>query len=96
MGENPIFKCLNPDCQHEWRLRGWMVKNLRCPQCHQSYVLDKDTFVEVAMDYRQLLNYLDEEILKAEIFTKGNVVMALFPMLRFNPFQVIWEEAKGA
>ena len=93
MEENPIFKCLNPDCRHEWRLKGWMVKNLRCPKCHRSYVLDKDLFTEVVTNCRRLLEHVDHEILRAEIYGKGDVIMRIFPQIRFNPFQVIYEEA---
>lgn len=91
--ENPRFKCLNPDCQYEWRLRGWMVKNLRCPKCHRAYVLDKNLFMEVVSNYTELLKLVNHEVLKAEICSKGDVVMKLFPQIRFNPFQVIYEEA---
>ncbi|GAI88686.1 unnamed protein product [marine sediment metagenome] len=100
MEENPHWKCINPGCRHEWASRGWRPKNLRCPKCHSSYVLEKAVFNEAVAEDRKVLDYADANadtkvMVRYEVYVNalGNVVRKLFPMLPFSPFQVIYEEA---
>jgi len=100
--EYPRWKCISPDCRHEWMSRGWMPKNIRCPKCHTGYVLEKHVFDEAVAEDRKVLDYADANadtkvMVRYEVYLNalGNVVRKLFPQLPFSPFQVIYEEALG-
>ena len=90
------YKCLNPVCRHEWETRGEYLKNLRCPRCHKGYVVETNLFAEAVAEDRKILDYAPAETIEkyeAYVNALGNVVRKLFPLLPFNPFQVIYEEA---
>ncbi|MBA7548163.1 hypothetical protein ES705_40610 [subsurface metagenome] len=90
------YKCLNPACRHEWETRGEYVKNLRCPRCHTGYVVEKYIFDEAVAEDRKVLEYASStKAYEVYLDALSNVVRKLFPMLPFNPFQVIYEKAKG-
>jgi len=89
------YKCLNPACRHEWDTRGEYAKIIRCPSCHKGYVVEKYIFDEAVAEDRKVLDYAEAKAYEAYLDALSNVVRKLFPMLPFNPFQVIYEEAKG-
>jgi len=89
------YKCLNPDCRHEWDTRGEYAKIIRCPSCRKGYVLDWDTFQMVVLaEANWLINPGPPDRVAAHLAAHATVVRKLFPMLPFNAFQVIDEEAE--
>lgn len=90
------YKCLNPDCRHQWDTRGDYAKILRCPMCRKGYVLDWESFEEAVRDEKKWLksmgHYPDE--VASHLATRAMVVRKLFPMLPFDAFQVISDEAR--
>ncbi len=94
------YKCLNPACRHEWETRGEYAKIIRCPSCRKGYVVEKYIFDEAVAGDRKILDYAkamncSTKAYEVYLDALSNVVTKLFPMLPFNPFQVIYEEAKG-
>ena len=88
------YKCLNPGCRHSWQTRGDYAKILRCPSCRKAYVLDWGTFdAAVLAEIAWLESPIHPDIVASHMATHGTVVRKLFPMLPFNAFQVINEEA---
>lgn len=88
------FKCLNPECHHEWETRGEYAKILRCPRCRKGYVVDQGTFEAAVVAEMNWLNCpIPSAVVAAHFTTHAAVVSKLFPMLPFNAFQVINEEA---
>jgi len=91
------YKCLNPNCRHEWNTRGDYAKILRCPSCRKGYVLDWDTFeAAVLAEAKWLKDPGPPDLVAAHLATHATVVRKLFPQLPFNAFQVINEEAEEA
>ena len=89
------YKCLNPGCRHEWDTRGEYAKIIRCPSCRKGYVLDWDTFQMVVLaEANWLINPGPPDRVAAHLAAHATVVRKLFPMLPFNAFQVIDEEAE--
>ncbi len=89
------YKCLNPDCSHDFEVRG--TEPLRCPYCGSGYVLDGDTFEEVVLaEARWLKQPSTPEHVRAHLVAHATVVRKLFPMLPFNAFQVIDKAAEEA
>ncbi len=88
------YKCLNPDCRHDWETRGEYAKILRCPRCRKGYVLDWDTFeAAVLSEVNWLKSPLPPDVAVSHLASHAMVIRKLFPMLPFNAFQVINEEA---
>lgn len=94
------YKCLNPSCCHEWEIRGEYLKNVRCPRCHRSYVVERCIFEAAVAEDRKVLDYADANadtkvMIRYELYLNAlaTVVRKLFPMLSFNPFEVIYMEA---
>ncbi|MBU0778233.1 hypothetical protein KKF82_08240 [Patescibacteria group bacterium] len=63
-------------------------------------MIEKYIFVEAVAEDRKVLDYAESDAdtktrVRYELFLSalGNVVRKLFPMVPFNPFQVIYEEA---
>ena len=100
-GESSMrYKCLNPSCRHEWETRGEYAKIIRCTSCRKGYVVEKYIFDEAVAEDRKVLDYAETMNCSTKAYevyldALSNVVRKLFPMLPFNPFQVIYEEAKG-
>ncbi len=89
------YKCLNPDCRHSWETRGEYAKIIRCPSCRKGYVLDWDTFQMVVFaEANWLINPGPPDRVAAHLAAHATVVRKLFPILPFNAFQVIDEEAE--
>jgi len=99
------YQCLNPDCHHAWDTRGEYVKNLRCPRCHRSYAVEEGVFEAAVLAQVALLRALPStlppdklppppDVVVAASTTKATVVRKLFPLLAFDAFQVIDEEAR--
>jgi len=89
------YKCLNPGCRHEWDTRGDYAKIIRCPRCRKGYVLDWDTFQAVVLaEAKWLMNPGPPDLVLAHLAGHATVVRKLFPMLPFDAFQVIDEEAE--
>jgi len=86
------YKCLNPDCAHDFEVRG--AESLRCPYCATGYVLDWDTFQSVVLVEA---NWLEKPLapgnVTAHLEAHAMLLSRLFPMLPFNAFQVGNEEA---
>lgn len=99
------YQCLNPDCRHPWDTRGEYVKNLRCPRCHRSYAVEEEVFEAAVLAQMALLRALPDKLPPDKLppapdvpltvsTTKARVIRKLFPLLAFNAFQVIDEEAE--
>ena len=94
------YKCLNPECRHEWDTRGEYLKNVRCPRCHKSYAVEDEFFEAAVLAQMDLLRTLPPNLPAAPDVpltvstTKARVIRKLFPLLPFNAFQVIDEEAE--
>lgn len=89
------YQCLNPDCRHSWDTRGEFVKNLRCPRCRKGYAVDEETFEDAVRARVNLLRCpIPPDVGVSEIAAKAKVLRKLFPMLPFDAFQVIDEEAR--
>jgi len=87
------YKCLNPDCSHNFEVRG--TEPLRCPYCGSGYVLDWDTFEEVVLaEANWLINPIPPGNIASHLKGHAKVIRKLFPMLPFNAFQVIDKEAE--
>lgn len=89
------FKCLNPECRHEWRMRGQFARNRTCPKCRRVYIIDWETYQAAVGARMRLLESGMPGTVLADIGSKGDVVAQLFPQLPFNAFLVIDEEAGG-
>ena len=88
------YKCLNPECGHSWDTRGEYAKILRCPHCRKGYVLDWDTFEAAVLDeVKWLKSPIPADVAVSHLASHAMVIRKLFPMLPFNAFQVINEEA---
>ena len=91
------YQCLNPGCRHKWDTRGAYAKIIRCPSCRKGYVLDWDTFVAVVLaEAKWLIDPGPPDLVAAHLAGHATVVRKLFPMLPFDAFQVIDEEAEKA
>ena len=89
------YKCLNPSCRHEWDTRGDYAKIIRCHRGRKGYVLDWDTFQAVVIaEAKWLMNPGPPDLVLAHLAGHATVVRKLFPMLPFDAFQVIDEEAE--
>lgn len=89
------YKCLNPACRHEWDTRGDYAKIIRCTRCRKGYVLDSNTFLAVVLaEAKWLMNPGPPDLVAAHLAGHATVVRKLFPMLPFDAFQVIDEEAE--
>jgi len=89
------YKCLNPDCGHAWDTRGEYAKILRCPSCRKGYVLDWETFeLAVRTEAAWLQSPVPPDVAASHLASHATVIRKLFPMLPFNAFQVINEEAR--
>ena len=88
------YKCLNPECRHFWDTRGEYAKILRCPRCRKGYVLDWDSFEAAVLDeVNWLTSLIYPDVAASHLATHAMVIRKLFPMLPFDAFQVIREEA---
>ncbi|MBA7610191.1 hypothetical protein ES703_17397 [subsurface metagenome] len=89
------YKCLNPDCRHAWDTRGDYAKILRCPSCRKGYVLDWDTFEGIVIaEAKWLMDPGPPNLVTAHLAGHATVVRKLFPMLPFDAFKVIDDEAE--
>ncbi|MBA7572722.1 hypothetical protein ES708_14508 [subsurface metagenome] len=86
------YKCLNPECGHDFEVKG--TEPLRCPNCGSGYVIDWDTFESIVLTEAKWLINPTPGNTAAQLEAHGMLLRRLFPMLPFNAFQVIDEEAE--
>ena len=90
----PAFKCLNPQCRHDWNFRGQFARSRTCPRCRRVYVIDWDTYRRAVTARMDLLKSGMPGTVLADVGAKGDVIAQIFPQLPFNAFAVIDEEAQ--
>jgi len=82
------YKCLNPDCAHDFEVRG--AEPLRCPYCGTSYVLDTNTFTEVALaEAKWLADPIPPGNIAAHLAGRSKIISKLFPTCPFGAFRVL-------
>ena len=86
------YKCLNPDCGCDFEGRG--AEPLRCPYCGTGYVLDWDSFESIVLTEAKWLRNPTPANTVAQLEAHAMLIRRLFPMLPFNAFQVVDEEAE--
>jgi len=87
------YKCLNPDCAHDFEVRG--AEPLRCPYCGTGYVLDWDTFEEIVLaEAKWLVDPIPPGNIAAHLEGRTKVISKLFPICPFGAFRVVDKAAE--